>query len=240
MKKIICNILIFLLLGVIAFCGYKLYSEYLESKKQNEQFKHTISEINKDKPKTFFDKYKKLLRKNSDMIGWIKIDGTRINYPVMQSKGDPDFYLKHNFNKEYSIYGVPYIPKGCNVKKPSDNITICGHNMKDGSMFAGLEKYKDKDFYNSHSIIKFDTIAGFGKYEVIAVFKTNPYAFQYYQFIDAKGKSEFNGYVRKCKSLSLYDTGKTAEYGDKLISLSTCEYSGYDNRLVVVARKIVN
>ena len=112
--------------------------------------------------------------------------------------------------------------------------------MNDGSMFAGLMKFKDKSFWEKHKTISFDTLTDRQTYEVIAVFKTvvytdSPESFKYYQFVNAETAEDFTAYVEKCKELSLYDT---AEYGDKLLTLSTCEYSRTNGRLVVVAKLI--
>lgn len=105
-------------------------------------------------------------------------------------------------------------------------------------MFGSLESYKSADFWREHPIIQFDTRAGFGRYEIIAAFKITPADFEYHLFIDAIDEAAFDDYVQRCKALSFYDTGVSAQYGDKLITLSTCEYSQPNNRLVVVARKI--
>ena len=191
----------------------------------------------------FLPQYQTLYTQNSDLAGWIQIDGTNINYPVMQSKQDPDFYLKHNFEKADSTHGCPYVQEDCDVLKPSDNLVIYGHHMNDGSMFAGLMKFKDKNFWEKHKTISFDTLTDRQTYEVIDVFKTvvytdSPEGFKYYQCINAETAEDFTAYVEKCKKLSLYETGVTAEYGDKLLTLSTCEYSRTNGRLVVVAKLI--
>ena len=191
----------------------------------------------------FLPQYQALYAQNSDLAGWIQIDGTNINYPVMQSKHDPDFYLKHNFEKADSPHGCPYVQENCDVLKPSDNLVIYGHHMNNGSMFADLEKFKDEDFWREHKTIAFNTLTEKNEYEILAVFKTvvytdSPEAFKYYRFTDAQSPEEFEVYIDKCKELSLYDTGVSAEYGDKLITLSTCEYSRTNGRLVVVAKKV--
>ncbi len=186
-------------------------------------------------------KYAELFQQNNDMAGWIAIEDMPINYPVMYTPDSPDYYLKHNFAKEYSAYGVPYIAEHCNPAEPSDNVIIYGHHMNNGTMFAGLVNYEDKNFYEQHKTIRFDTLTQTAEYEVIAVFKTTVYdetGFKYYLFSQAEKPEEFTDYVEQCKKLSLYDTGVTAEYGDKLITLSTCEYSSTNGRLVVVAKKL--
>ena len=171
------------------------------------------------------------------------LEDTKINSPVMQSKDNPNFYLKHGFDKAYTDYGCPYVQENCDMELQSDNIIIYGHHMNDGSMFAGLMKFKDKNFWEKHKTISFDTLTDRQTYEVIAVFKTvvytdSPESFKYYQFVNAENAEDFTAYVEKCKELSLYDTGVTAEYGDKLLTLSTCEYSRTNGRLVVVAKLI--
>lgn len=160
----------------------------------------------------------------------------------MQTKDDPDFYLKHAFDKSYSNYGVPYAAENCDADI-SDNMVIYGHHMNNGSMFSDLCKYADEDFYREHKTIYFDTLGGYGEYEVIAAFKTVAYSesgFKYYHFVNAESEAAFDEYVAKCKELSLYDTGVSAAYGDKLITLSTCEYSQTNGRMVVVAKKVAS
>ena len=167
------------------------------------------------------------------------------NYPVMQSLDEPNFYLKHGFDRGYTDYGCPYVGENCDVSKPSDNLIIYGHHMKNGSMFSDLEKFKKKDFWEEHKTVSFNTLYEKQTYEVIAVFKTVVYTgsaneFKYFQFSDAKTPEQFDEYIAKCKEKALYDTGVSAEYGDKLITLSTCEYSNTNGRLVLVAKRVVD
>ena len=179
---------------------------------------------------TAFETYEAVYEQNPDFVGWLSIEGTAIDYPVMQSPGEPDFYLKHAFDKSYSAYGTPYVQADCMVGS-SDNLILYSHHMKDGSMFAGLCDYESEDFYREH----------FGEYEIVAVFKTVAYSaesFKYYHFINAESEEDFEDFITQCKELSLYDTGVSAEYGDKLITLSTCEYSRTNGRMVVVAKRI--
>lgn len=230
-----------------------LIKHYIDSEKQSELYDNLIETIEKtdtekdtmtySQDKSFLSDYQDLYLQNNDMVGWIKIEDTKINYPVMQSKDNPNFYLKHGFDKAYTDYGCPYVQENCDVDIPSDNLIIYGHNMKDSSMFSGLMNYTDKSFWESHKTISFDTLTEKCDYEIIAAFKTvvytdSPESFKYYQFINADTGDEFNAYITKCKELALYDTGVTAEYGDKLITLSTCEYSRNNGRMVVVAKKI--
>ena len=182
-------------------------------------------------------KYKELFEQNDDFIGWIAIDGTNVNYPVMQTPDNPDYYLKHSFEKAYSDYGVPYVDEAC-VTGISNNIVIYGHHMKNGSMFADLCKYTDKEFYENHKKIKFDTLSSLGEYEVVAVFKfdTNHEKFKYNEYTQMD-EEQFAEFMENVHARQLYDTGVDAEYGDQLLTLSTCEYT-YDNgRLAVIAKR---
>ena len=174
------------------------------------------------------------------MVAWIKIENTNIDYPVMQTKDRPDYYLRRNFYKENSYYGTPYIDENCNIET-SDNLIIYGHHIKNNQMFGILEKYKKENFYKENKIIEFTTKNKSAKYEIIAVFTTVAYskdAFKYYEFINIQDKEEFDTFINKCKELSFYDIDKSAEYRDKLITLSTCEYSRKNGRLVVVATEL--
>ena len=122
---------------------------------------------------TAFEKYADVYAQNSDLVGWITVPGTRIDYPVMQTKDNPNFYLKHAFDQSYSSYGVPYMQENCDIGI-SDNLVLYGHHMNNGSMFSDLCKYESEDFYREHKTIRFDTLDSFGEYEVIAAFKTVP------------------------------------------------------------------
>ena len=189
---------------------------------------------------TAYEKYSAVYAQNNDFVGWLCIEGTNINYPVMQTVEDPNYYLKRGFDRAYSDYGVPYVQENCALGI-SDNIVIYGHNMSNGSMFADLCCYEKKSFWEEHPIIRFDTLAGYGEYEIVAVFKTVAYSqegFKYYHFVNAENAADFDAFLAQCKELELYDTGVSAEYGDQLITLSTCEYSRKNGRMVIVAKLI--
>ena len=183
-------------------------------------------------------KYGALFEQNQDFIGWISIDGTNVNYPVMQTPDNPDYYLKHSFEKSYSDYGVPYIDEACALGI-SNNIVVYGHHMRNGSMFADICKYTDKSFYEEHKIIKFDTLSTLGEYEVVAVFKfdTNNESFKFNEYT-TMDEAQFNEFMENVHSRQLYDTGVDVEYGDELLTLSTCEYTYKNGRFVVVAKKV--
>ena len=189
------------------------------------------------------DDYKTLYEKNKKLIGWLKIDDTIIDYPVMQTT-DNKYYLEHNFNQEYDKNGSLFLDCSCSVYPRSTNLIIYGHHMKSGQMFGQLQKYAKESYYEKHTTIQFDTIYEKGTYEIMYVFRSQVYneddlVFKYYQFINANSETEFDSYMEEMAALSLYDTGVTASYGDSLLTLSTCDNSQKDGRFVVVARKVI-
>lgn len=182
---------------------------------------------------------------NSDLVGWICIPDTDINFPVVQSPDRPNYYLNHTFEHTYNDRGAIYVREQCDVFAPSDNITIYGHHMKTGykysTMFRDLDGYRKKSFWETHQYVYFDTLYERHTYQVIAVFKTSANfgeGFSYHLFDNATDEEDFNEFVATAKSLSYYDTGISAQYGDKLITLSTCEYSLNNGRLVVIAKRV--
>ena len=186
--------------------------------------------------------YVQLYLKKPDLIGWISIDGTKINYPVVQSDTEqPNYYLNRNFEGKYSVYGCIYAAETADVLAPSDNIPMFGHRMNDDSMFAQLRFYTDRDFWQDHQYIRFDSLQERHLYQIICVFAISTSEaknFPYHNFIDAADEEAFDDFLYQCEKLRYYDTGLTAQYGDKLITLSTCEYSHNNGRLVVVAKQI--
>lgn len=188
------------------------------------------------------DEYKSLYNSNKRLIGWLKIDDTKIDYPVMQTTNN-EYFLNHNFNQQTDRNGALFLDKDCDVLTPSTNLIIYGHHMKSGNMFGTLDKYSSEEYYKEHPIIQFDSIYEKGAYEVMYVFRSRIYneedvVFKYYQFIDAMSQQEFDSNMAEMAALSLYDTGVTASYGDRLLTLSTCDYYVNDGRFVVVARRI--
>lgn len=189
-------------------------------------------------------KLEELQKENSDIVGWLEIEGSNINYPVLQGT-DNSYYMTHNYKKEYSKEGSLFLDKDYDWNLPSTNLLIYGHNNRGtNEMFTGLINYKDEDYYKTHKTIRLTTNQDDAEYEIISVFLSRVYyksetnVFRYYYFINAENEQEFNDYVQNSKAASLYDIEATAEYGDQLLTLSTCEFSQEDGRLAVVAKKI--
>lgn len=179
---------------------------------------------------------------NNDTVGWITIPDTKIDYPVMQTPENPDYYLKRNFYKMWSDWGAIYAREACDINRPSDNITLYGHHMKDGSMFAQLHKFQSKDFWQEHQDFTFDTLYEHHTYRIWAVFKVTANLgdahFPYHRFSDAYAEEDFTDFVETIKKMDFYDTGITPVYGDKLLTLSTCEYTLDNGRFVVCAVRV--
>ncbi|MDE6023872.1 MAG: class B sortase [Lachnospiraceae bacterium] len=266
LSRILYWSLLVVLCAVFIGCAAYLIKYFWESKKSEDKFdelRELIVEEDQDIPdipeitataseadrfydvdgKSILRKFVYLYKRNTDFVGWLTIEGTIVDYPVMQSMYDEEYYLRRGFDKEYSYAGTLFADTSCDIEKPSDNIIIYGHHMNTGKMFHELEEYDDEDYYNKHKKIIFDTIYGSGEYEIIAAFRTKIYevdyeGFKYYEFFNAENKEEFDSYVSNCKRLTPYEIPVTAKYGDNLITLSTCAYHETNGRFVVVARKI--
>lgn len=256
-EKIRRAVMILMAFIAVGSLGYFAYYNYQAS--HTEQEFSQLAEL-KDKdivvnPDRFFTRpeeeaapnilndYKALYNKNKSLIGWLKIDDTNIDYPVMQSKNE-EYYLEHDFDQNYDKNGTLFISADAKIWPRSQNIIVFGHNMKSGKMFGSLSQYKNSNYYEKHKQIQFDTLYEKGTYEVMYVFLSRVYdeaevTFKYYQFIDAISEEEFNSHMEDMKNMSLYDTGVTAAFGDQLLTLSTCDHDTADaERFVVVAKRI--
>lgn len=250
MKKTINRVLTVIFALIFLVSAFMIARYFLQSRQSANKYGkiaqqvHQIEKSQKEDStgqEAELPQYVALKKQFPDMVGWVRIDDTPVDYPVAQS-GNNSYYLHHSFDGSENPYGCIFADKNCDLKKPSDNIILYGHHMKDGSMFAVLDQYKNKEFWQEHPVIHFDTLTASADYEVLAAFAVsvdtgNSAEFRYYDFIDS-GEKEFQNYVKECLSRSLYSTGVTAEYGDELLTLSTCEYTRTNGRMVVVARKI--
>lgn len=185
---------------------------------------------------------KKLQEINPEICGWIKIDDTNIDYPVLYRSDDTDYYLSHNYKKESSRYGSITVDARCTDGVESKNVILHGHHMKDGQMFANLLKFGDVSFCQNHQTIRFDTSEKNGLWKVFAVFKASTLpergeVFNYY-ITKFSNKIDFNKYIQEIRKRSLIDFPIDVKYSDRLLTLSTCSYEKEGFRTVVVARKL--
>lgn len=243
-------VIVILVIFVIGFCiGTFMFLRALINAMHEKETFDSLAQMVQDTDDKNDDgslrKYDELYKKNPDFFGWLKIEGTVIDYPVMYTPRDSEYYLHRDFYGNYSDSGMLFIDGEC----PADGnyYLIYGHHMNNGTMFGELPKYKDKAFYEDHKLVFFDTRYELRDYEVVAAFYGKAYPddeeeghFCYYRYKDLRSESAFNEYVKNIKSLAIYDTGITPKYGDELITLSTCNYHTSDGRFVVVARRITD
>ena len=245
-SNVIYNLLMAVCLVVFLVSGGVLAKRFYDDRQTENEFASLQAMIDTDAPATGEEsnsaKFAALRDQNSDFIGWISIDGTNLDFPVMYAPDNKDFYLRHDFNKEYSVYGVPYLDEKTTLgaNDQSENLIVYGHNMKTGTIFGCLTGYKEAGYYTEHPRIRFDTVYGDGTYEVFAAFAIDVVqdtSFVYNEYVDLD-EATYNEYVDEVIARSDVDTGIRPSYGEQLLTLSTCEYSSDNGRYVVVARRV--
>lgn len=252
-KLIIIIILIVILIASISYLIYYIYTQW-QNKKMMEDLANfvatPVTEVSEgiseeeQRKQALLANLQELKKQNSDLVGWLTVEGTEVDYPVLQTDNN-DYYVNHNFEKQSNELGSIFLDKDCSIEKPTANFLIYGHRSNGGQMFETLTKYKKEDFYKKHPTFEFATLEEVSKYQIIAVFQSQVYlknqdVFKYYFFKDAENEKEFNNYIENVKKLSLYNIAETAEYGDQLITLSTCDYHVTDGRFAIVAKKVVS
>lgn len=197
------------------------------------------------KPNTILPEMQAVYQLNNDVVGWVKIEDTNIDYPVLQRKSAPDYYISRNIYGNYDVRGSIYAEEHCDVFNPSDVVVLHGHHMADFTMFQNLYWFQYDYYFKSHRYVYFDTLYERRTYQVVLVFQTNgePHAtypfFPFHTYNDFKDEEEFNYFMTSIRQLAVQKSNVKVNYGDKLLLLSTCDYSPYPNgRLVVVAKLI--
>ncbi len=196
-------------------------------------------------PEPVENPYRDSFLANSDMAAWLQIADTKIDYPVMWTPEDEEYYLRRGFDGSANRNGCLILDTDSSLEPLTTNLIIHGHNMKSGAMFGTLMNYKDEAYWQEHKTIALYTKECLRNYEVIAVFYTQVYkktdqVFKFYKFFQADTTEEFDDFYQNIKDLSLYDTGVTAEFGDHFLTLSTCAYHVENGRFVVVAKEVEN
>ncbi|WP_101696421.1 class B sortase [Clostridium minihomine] len=243
---------------LILLSGGLLLRDHLEQKTADQNFQDLRMQLSSvlpqaageasfpaaaDRPQTPRQVYGDLISQNPDMAGWIRIEGTAIDYPVMQTPLDPNYYLNHGFHKKHSSFGVPYADASCDLSAGGGNVIVYGHHTKGKGMFGALTSYEEESYYREHPVIQFDTLDQFGRYQIVMVSKINVAvgdsdAFDYTRSASFANQQEYEEFQNACKKGALYETGETAQFGDRLLILSTCEYSREDGRLLIVAKQL--
>lgn len=250
----ICFALSAAFLLAIGICYYCYYQDDMALKQVKDLVEETDMEhsdsmssmVQADNGDVLQQKYIKVFEENEDFVGWITIDGTTIDYPVMWTPKDEQKYLHKGFDGDYSFAGTIFASANSSFHPESDNILLYGHHLNYVSMFTELLKYEEQDFFEQHRYITFNTIYQNATYEVVYAGRTQVYpddyqGFVYWEFQDAENKAEFDEYVDEMKAISSISNEDTEiKYGDKLLTLSTCAYHTKGGRFVVVAKKITS
>lgn len=207
-----------------------------------EPVSESPQETTEQTPESVVNPYRDSFLANSDMAAWLQIPDTKIDYPVMWTPEDEEYYLRRGFDGNRNKNGCLILDTDSSLEPLTTNLIIHGHNMKSGTMFGTLTDYGEESFFQEHRSISLYTKECQRNYEVIAVFYSQVYkksdqVFKFYKFFQADTAEEFDYFYQNIKSLSLYDTGVTAEFGDCFLTLSTCAYHVENGRFVVVAKE---
>ncbi len=195
-------------------------------------------------PAGYREQFSALYQINQKICGWLKIDGTGIDYPVVQA-ADNDYYLHHTFYDGYSSAGAPFLDCSCDfsVDSMSENLIVYGHNLNSGRMFHDLVRYKDVAYYKEHPVVSFNTVYADYDWKILGLFFTNADmglddSFAYHTWYGSKSEAEFFSQLNKAMQRSFFTTGVDVRSGDRLLMLSTCDNSFDDSRLVLLARMV--
>lgn len=184
-----------------------------------------------------YNGFKDLYEQNRDFVGWLTVKDTVIDYPVMQTRVDEEYYIHRDFYHNYSSSGTLFMNAASDARIPTTNIIIFGHHMQAGTMFGSLQKYyKNYDAYSEHKYIQFNTIWGDGEYEVVGAYYTTADD-PIYDCVWIHNENEFNEIANHINSNSVFTPDSTLTYGDTFITLSTCAYHTENGRFVVIAKK---
>lgn len=256
MKKKVLWFLTAILFVVFCVSACQLFSYYANTAKEDAAFDRLAEQVRAAEPapsgepapsappqpqNAVLPGYAALYEENADLFGWVRIADTPLNYPVMHTPEDPEYYLRRAFDRTQSLSGVPFLDGNC--REGCGNYLIYGHKMNNGTMFSTLLSYADREFWEQHPVVSFDTLYEQGEYEVLAAFYAKIYSrdqdgvFRYYRYTDLTDQAVFEEYLEQVQDAALYDTSITADYGDTLLTLSTCSYHTENGRFVVVARK---
>lgn len=240
---------------VFVFAVGKIYRQLTEEHRAQKEFQAIADAVRtaeaqiaapaaessaEDEP--ILPQYAGLHERNEDFFGWLRIEGTPIDYPVMYTPEDPEYYLHRGFDGAPLTCGVPFVDGACPAE--GNYYLIHGHHMKNGTMFGTLPRYRQYSYWQEHRFLTFDTRMESRSYEIMAAFPASADegadggTFQYLEYADLTQPQRFTEFVEGVRSAALYDTGVTAQPGDELIALSTCSYHTENGRFVVVAKRI--
>ncbi|WP_164219970.1 class B sortase [Virgibacillus sp. YIM 98842] len=244
MKKLLSVILTIVCLGVFIYASQGLIAaalDYYENRKVMGNIQETFYDVelneNTNDPQIIRPGFDTLLKENEDLVGWITMEGTQIDYPILQAEDNIE-YLTRNFYKDENRAGSIFMDYRNDIESTGQNTILYGHRMKDGSMFEQLSKYQDEDFFKNHQTFQFDTLYESYEAEIFAVYATTT-DFNYIQ-TDFANDGEYEQLLARIKEESMYDTDVEVKASDQIITLSTCDYVLDENegRLVVQAKLV--
>lgn len=228
---VLYKLLMAILIIIILFSLYKISTILYEYYQGNSQYKE-IQEIAKEEEGINFEE---LLKINEDVKGWIYLEDTVIDYPIMQTTNN-DYYLYHMFNGEVNGAGSIFVDYR-NESPFEDYVTVLhGHRMKDGSMFKPLVQYEDADFYESHKVIEITTPDQKYDCQVFAA-ATIPADSDLYQFA-FYSEEDRNGYLNRLTEVNVLSTDVEVEADDEIVMMSTCTAQLDDNRFCVFGKLV--
>lgn len=248
-QKIISRLITIICLAVFIYASYGLIDALIEYKKNDsivrevqdifyQEKDHLTASTSKGTPNTsnIRSGFEELLKINEDVIGWITIEDTKIDYPIMQTENNTD-YLRTSFYGDDLLAGSLFLDYRNDLKTGEErNLIVYGHRVRDGSMFEHLTKYLEEDFFESHRTFSFDTLYEGYEAEVFAVYNTM-IDFNYIQ-TDFSSDEDYEHLLAEIQERSIYDVDLDLSAEDLILTLSTCEYSLHpdDSRLVVHAK----
>ncbi|MBE5955463.1 MAG: class B sortase [Lachnospiraceae bacterium] len=245
-KNAFLNIMLVACLAVFLGAGWKLVSALIEYREGEANYEAILDKVittavvrdeesQEALPIPVID-WAALKEMNDDLVGWLYIPDTKIQYPIVQGS-DNDYYLTHTFDKTKNACGAIFMDAANQSDYNSDNTVLHGHNMKNGTMFGSLRKFEKKEYWESHPfiwIIKEDTAA---KYEIFSVSITEAASDVY--TLEFGSEDSFNNYIAKRTKIdAIYNTGVSVTADDKLLTLSTCTSDTETGRRVVQAKLV--
>lgn len=218
--------------------------EEADSASENDDALSGDKVVEEDIRLTVLPEYQELYDQNKDLVGWIYIMDTDVNYPVMQTVDDPEYYLRRDFYGNKDKAGTIFVDSRCNIVTPTTNTIIYGHNMTNGTMFGTLKNFLEESFYLSHRTIIFNTIYEKRTYEIEAVglsevaYQDDANSYRYYNFVNAANEDEFDEFKDYVVEHSIFNKDVDITIDDEILTLSTCNSYTEDGRLFIVAKCI--
>lgn len=250
MKKAVSRISFIItavILIIVAVFGIALYQQFTDLKPDTPIIEPPADEepavVPENEPDTYqiMDRFLDLYAQNDDLVGWIRVPNTPIDYPVVYCS-DNAFYLKHDFYKKQSVAGNPFLDMGADLIENNQSLSIFAHYMKNGTMFTALHNYKDLDYYKTYPIFRFDSLYEDGVYKIFSVFymagNSSDKLFYYYPVSHFSSDDAFMQHVKQLRARSIFDTTVDVAPGDQLVLLTCCTYEVKNLRLIVAGRKV--